>query len=87
MAEVKKQEKDYTKEVDELLPAAQSLAKVRFADWFLKAGTTVIDAAVRSHRQGNSRMPLRNCSPLRNKREMYVHFDLYVLAYFMDAPT
>ena len=35
MAEVKKQEKDYTKEVEELLPAAQSLAKVRFADWFL----------------------------------------------------
>jgi hypothetical protein len=30
MADVKKQEKDYTKEVDQLIPEAESIARVGF---------------------------------------------------------
>ena len=30
MADVKKQEKDYTKEVDQLIPEAESIARVSF---------------------------------------------------------
>jgi len=30
MADVKKQEKDYTKEVDQLIPEAESVARVSF---------------------------------------------------------
>lgn len=37
MADPKKQEKDYTKEVDEILPIARSLATVRFKLCFANA--------------------------------------------------
>lgn len=76
MADVKKQEKDYTKEVDQLIPEAESIARVSFG------GTT--ESQIRplindwAHRlcyhscsQESFRKAWKNCLHWRNRQEMY----------------
>lgn len=66
MSDNKKQEKDYTPEVNALLPEAETLAKVPSASIVVPN----IGSITRRYSQGNSRKPWTNSLLLRNSQEM-----------------
>lgn len=78
MAEVRKQEKDFTKEVDELLPEATTLAKV-CREWHTMCPTNCTDLFTSS--LVNFQMPWRNCLHWRSRHEMYAPFPLTIYFY------
>lgn len=66
MSDQKKQERDFTPEVDVALPEAIALAKVRFA-LIVNYGCLIIY----SFREASSTMPLTSSLPSKSRREMY----------------
>lgn len=74
MADVKKQEKDYTKEVDQLIPEAESIAQVSFIVE-TRSCLLIKDRTRRLGRSSRSRESFRkvwtNYSRWRSKHEMY----------------
>ena len=85
MAEQRKQEKDYTKEVDELLPETRSLAQVRA----LQHDARMLLTASVQVRLASCRMLWTSSLRLRNRQEMcalYISVSSPVLDYLLFRP-
>lgn len=90
MADVKKQEKDFTKEVDQLIPEATSVAQVSFCRTvepricpLMKDWAHWLDCS--SHSQESFRRVWTSCFRLRSKLEMYASVFLDVDIHWIGA--